>query len=123
MRGKVRIAAQEGDGRPPAWLVVARASTRNYVVFMRDPFEVLGLSQDATPREVKSAWRRLARAYHPDVNSDSDAAERFRQITEAFEEAWAAAHRPRPTVRRRRWGLLGLDLNISVRPLVDDDLH
>lgn len=88
---------------------------------MRDPFEILGLARNATPREVKTAWRRLARAFHPDVNPDSDAAERFREIAEAFELAWAEAHQPRPIVKRRRWGPLAVDVNITVRPLVDDD--
>jgi hypothetical protein len=88
---------------------------------MRDPFEVLGLRDDATPREVKSAWRRLARMYHPDVNGDGDAAERFREIAEAFELAWAQAHRPRPTRQRRRWGPLAVEVDVSVRPLRDDD--
>ena len=34
----------------------------------RDPYEVLGISKQATPDEIKSAYRKLARIYHPDLN-------------------------------------------------------
>ncbi|MFN2547779.1 MAG: DnaJ domain-containing protein [Myxococcales bacterium] len=88
---------------------------------MRDPYEVLGLPEDATPRQVKRAWRRLARAFHPDLNHESDAAERFREIAEAFEAAVDASRRPRPTVRRRGWGPIAVDVRVTVRPLTDED--
>jgi len=88
---------------------------------VHESFEVLGLSEDATPRQVKSAWRRLAREFHPDLNPARDAAERFREIAEAFEAALAAARHPRPTSRRFGWGVIGVDVRVSVRPLCDDD--
>ncbi|MEA3440682.1 MAG: molecular chaperone DnaJ, partial [Chloroflexota bacterium] len=50
----------------------------------RDYYEVLGVSRSATQEELKAAFRRLARQYHPDVNDSSDAEERFKEINEAF---------------------------------------
>ena len=50
----------------------------------RDYYEVLGVSRSATQEELKAAFRRLAREYHPDVNDSSDAEERFKEINEAF---------------------------------------
>ncbi len=51
----------------------------------RDYYEVLGVQRNATPEEIKKAYRRLARQYHPDVNKTDDAAERFKEINEAYE--------------------------------------
>jgi len=50
----------------------------------RDYYEVLGVSRSATSEDLKSAFRRLARQYHPDVNDASDAEERFKEINEAY---------------------------------------
>jgi molecular chaperone DnaJ len=50
----------------------------------RDYYEVLGASRNASPEELKSAFRRLAREYHPDVNKSPDAEERFKEINEAY---------------------------------------
>ncbi|RMH00462.1 MAG: molecular chaperone DnaJ [Chloroflexi bacterium] len=51
----------------------------------RDYYEVLGVDRTATKEELKKAFRRLARQYHPDVNKDPDASERFKEINEAYE--------------------------------------
>ncbi len=51
----------------------------------RDPYDVLGVPKDASPDEIKSAYRRLARRYHPDVNpNDPSAEENFKEIGEAY---------------------------------------
>ncbi len=50
----------------------------------RDYYEVLGVSKDATDAEIKSAFRKLAKKYHPDVNKAPDAAEKFKEAQEAY---------------------------------------
>ncbi|HEY0499902.1 MAG TPA: molecular chaperone DnaJ [Kutzneria sp.] len=51
----------------------------------RDYYGTLGVSQDATPDELKRAYRKLARELHPDVNPDEQAQARFREVTAAYE--------------------------------------
>lgn len=51
----------------------------------RDYYEVLGLSKGASEDEIKKAYRKLAKKYHPDVNKDKDAEEKFKEINEAYE--------------------------------------
>ena len=50
----------------------------------RDYYEILGVPRDASSEDLKSAFRRLARQYHPDVNKSEDAEERFKEINEAY---------------------------------------
>jgi molecular chaperone DnaJ len=52
---------------------------------VRDLYEVLGISRDASSEDVRKAYRRLARELHPDVNGDPHAEERFKEITGAYE--------------------------------------
>lgn len=51
----------------------------------RDYYQVLGVPRTAGADEVKKAYRRMARQYHPDVNKSTDAEERFKEINEAYE--------------------------------------
>lgn len=51
----------------------------------RDYYEVLGVSRDVDERELKKAYRKLAKKYHPDVNKEADAEEKFKEINEAYE--------------------------------------
>lgn len=50
-----------------------------------DLYAILGVTKDATAEEIKKAYRRLARKYHPDVNREKGAEEKFKEISAAFE--------------------------------------
>jgi molecular chaperone DnaJ len=53
---------------------------------VRDPYEVLGVPKDATPEEIKAAFRKLAAKHHPDRNAGDDSAqERFKEINAAYQ--------------------------------------
>ena len=52
---------------------------------MTDHYETLGVARDAGQDEIKKAYRRLARELHPDVNPSADAAERFKDVTHAYD--------------------------------------
>ena len=60
---------------------------------MSDPYKVLGISPDATDEQVKSAYRELAKKYHPDNYADSPladlAAEKMKEVNEAYDEIMA----------------------------------
>ena len=51
----------------------------------RDYYEVLGVSKDASAAEIKSAFRQLAKKYHPDVSKEPDAEKKFKEVQEAYE--------------------------------------
>ena len=51
----------------------------------RDYYEVLGLSKSASKDEIRKAYRKLSKKYHPDLNKEADAEEKFKEVTEAYE--------------------------------------
>lgn len=61
---------------------------------MRDPYEVLGVARNASAKDVKSAFRKLAKKYHPDQNPDDPKAkDRFAEVNQAYEIAGDEAKR------------------------------
>ncbi|MCB5645774.1 DnaJ domain-containing protein, partial [Bifidobacterium breve] len=50
-----------------------------------DFYKVLGVSKDASADDIKKAYRKLARKYHPDVNKTKEAEEKFKDISEAYD--------------------------------------
>jgi len=52
---------------------------------MANPYDVLGLSPDAAPEDIKSAFKKLARKYHPDLNPSREAEARFKDVNEAYD--------------------------------------
>ncbi len=72
------------------------------------PYRVLGVSSDASDAEIKRAYRKLARQYHPDRNPDDAAAEeRFKAIQAAYEAIGSAEARREHDQRRRMEDMLG----------------
>ena len=50
----------------------------------RDYYEILGLQRNATDDDIKAAFRKLARQYHPDVSKEANAEEKFKEVNEAY---------------------------------------
>jgi len=69
-----------------------------------DYYEILGVARDANKDELKRAYRRLARKYHPDVNKEAGAEERFKEINRAYE----VLSEPETRARYDRFGEAGV---------------
>jgi molecular chaperone DnaJ len=76
----------------------------------RDYYETLGVARDADKDEIKSAYRRLARKYHPDVNKEAGAEERFKEINRAYE----VLSEPEVRARYDRFGPDGVNAGAGV---------
>ena len=49
----------------------------------KDYYELLGVSEDSDSKDIKTAYRKLARKYHPDMNPDPGAEDKFKEVAEA----------------------------------------
>ena len=58
------------------------------------PYDVLGVSRDASQKEIRSAYKRLAREWHPDKNKSPQAQERILEINKAYEVSLALGANP-----------------------------
>ncbi len=74
-----------------------------------DYYQILGISRDASKEEIKRAYRRLARKYHPDVNKESGAEERFKEINRAYE----ILSEPETRARYDRFGEAGVSSGVG----------
>lgn len=66
-----------------AFATSLRMSTRGQTG--RDFYQILGVSRSADAKEIKSAYRKLAKQYHPDANPGEDTTEKFQEINRAYE--------------------------------------
>lgn len=78
----------------------------------RDYYDILGVSRNASEDEIKKAFRRKARQYHPDVSRESDAEARFKEINEAY----AVLSDPQKRVAYDRFGHAGINGGIRGDP-------
>jgi len=75
----------------------------------RDYYKILGVPKDASKSDIKKAYRKLALKYHPDKNSDSDAEDRFKEISEAYAVLYDDTKRQ----MYDRYGHAGIDQQFS----------
>ena len=75
----------------------------------RDYYEVLGVEKSATDEQLKKAYRRLAAKYHPDVSTEPNAEEKFKEINEAYEVLSDSDKR----ARYDQFGFAGVDPNFN----------
>src|ERR1041384_8137910 len=78
-------------------------------VEFKDYYGILGVDRSADEKAIKSAYRKLARKYHPDVAKGKDAGERFREVTESYEVL-------SDPEKRRRYDTLGPDWQRQAQP-------
>jgi len=79
----------------------------------RDYYEILGVDRNASKSEIKKAYRKLALKYHPDKNSDKDAAEKFKEISEAY----AVLYDDEKRRRYDQFGHAGIDQQYSAEDI------
>ena len=75
----------------------------------RDYYEVLGVDKNASEDEIKRAYKKMARKYHPDLNPDNkEAEEKFKEVNEAYEVLSDSDKK----ARYDQFGFAGVDLSL-----------
>lgn len=69
----------------------------------KDYYKVMGVSQNASEKDIKMAYRRLARKYHPDISKESNAEEQFKEVGEAYEVLKDPIKRAEYDQNRKNW--------------------
>jgi len=87
----------------------------------KDYYETLGVARDATGEEIKRAYRKLARKYHPDVSKLADAEERFKEVGEAYEVLQDTEKRAAYDALGEKWREAGQPRGDDFRPPPDWD--
>ncbi len=77
----------------------------------KDYYALLGVPRDATEDAIRSAYRKLARQYHPDVSSETGAPQRFKEVTEAYEVLSDAERRQRYDMFGSSEGVAGFGID------------
>lgn len=90
-------------------------STRDYIE--KDYYKALGVAKDASAADIKKAYRKLARKYHPDANAaDAKAEERFKEVSEAYDVLSDATKRKEYDEARSLFGAGGFRVPTGSRP-------
>ncbi|MCT4391449.1 molecular chaperone DnaJ, partial [Lactobacillus delbrueckii] len=71
----------------------------------RDYYDVLGVSRDASDAEISKAYRKLAKKYHPDLNHEAGAEEKYKEVNEAYE----VLHDPQKRQQYDQFGQAGMN--------------
>ena len=88
---------------------------------MTDPYQVLGVSRDASDSEIKKAYRTLSRKYHPDANINNphkeEAEEKFKELQQAYQQIINEREHGGAGLQRlwRLWWISGIRRRLSCR--------
>src|SRR5688572_3328146 len=66
-------------------MLAAPAGLRLHVATYKDYYQIMGVARDASQDDIKRAYRRLARKFHPDVSKEANAEDKFKELQEAYE--------------------------------------
>src|SRR5688572_32308127 len=66
-------------------MLAVPAGLRLHVATYKDYYQIMGVARDASQDEIKRAYRRLARKFHPDVSKEANAEDKFKEVQEAYE--------------------------------------
>jgi curved DNA-binding protein len=66
-------------------MLAAPAGARVHVATYKDYYQIMGVAREASQDEIKRAYRRLARKFHPDVSKEANAEDKFKEVQEAYE--------------------------------------